>query len=66
MSTKVMSGIVAYPVYVDIEIDVNATEEQIGESLLEEADKVFDTSTIKPIVVDYHEKQKQEEEAVDN
>jgi len=64
MSTKVMTGIVAYPVYVDVEIDVNATEEQIGEALLEEADKVFDTSTIKPIVVDYQEKQ--EEAEVDN
>lgn len=49
----IINGVVVYPIYIDkFEVADHLSDEEIEEKLLEEADKRFNISTVKPNVLE--------------
>lgn len=51
-----ITACVCYPVYVQIEIADTASEDEKIESLFQEADRMFETSSISPVIHDCSDK----------
>ena len=50
---KKITATVVYPVYVQIEIQENASIEEVEELILDEAERLFNTSTVEPLIQDH-------------
>ena len=47
---KTIIATVLYPVYIQMEVPEDISEECVREKILDEADSIFETSTIEPII----------------
>ena len=52
MGTKKVTAIVTYPVTIQLEVNDDLTEEEIEELVLNNAEQIFESSTIEPVIHD--------------
>lgn len=52
MGTKKVTAIVTYPVSIQLEVNDDLTEEEIEELVLNNAEQIFESSTIEPVIHD--------------